>query len=684
MDDSAARGTIPPQNDTALSGWDTSAPGRGQTAENTQDVLSLPINPFTLAFPGRLETEYLEDFHRKALSHTRLILLSGIIFYGIFGFLDAKLAPDFKWTLWGIRYFVVIPTITAVILFSFSANFTRYMQACLATAITIAGLGIVIMILIAPPPVNYSYYAGLILVLIFGYVFLRIRFVWAVAAGWIIIAFYEMASIWLSSTPTEVLLNNNFFILSANVIGMFACYSSEYHARRDFYLVRLLTIEQSKVRAINMELEERVQERTAQLLRSNEELVREIEAHKKAEEEKRTLEHQLRQAQKMEAIGTLAGGIAHDFNNILSPIIGYSEMIIDDLPSSSPVRTKVEQILMAAVRAKELVRHILTFSRQTEQELMPLELHPIIKESLTLLRASIPSTVEIRQKIDKTCPPVLADPTQIHQIIMNLCTNAYHAMRENGGVLAVEMSQITLDAADCMALNINPGRYVKISVSDTGCGIPKNILDRVFDPYFTTKAPGEGTGLGLSVVLGIVKSYKGEIKIYSEAGKGTTVNVYLPCVEESRRAERPTPGGGVPRGTESILVVDDEEYMAGMLKEMLERLGYRVSAHTDSLDAFTAFSRNPKGFDLLITDQTMPHMTGAELTEKCMRIRGDLPVIICTGFSEILSEEKARAMGIREYVTKPVVKSELARAVRKALDAASNPASAPEISRAAP
>jgi CheY-like chemotaxis protein len=369
----------------------------------------------------------------------------------------------------------------------------------------------------------------------------------------------------------------------------------------------------------------------------------------------------------MEAIGTLAGGIAHDFNNILSPIIGYSEMIIDDAPEKSPLTNKIEQILMAATRAKELVRHILTFSRQTEQELLPLELHPIIKESLTLLRASIPATIEIRQKIDTGCRPVLADPTQIHQVLINLCTNAFHAMRDRDGILGVEMSEVEIGAADCMAMKLDPGRYVKISVSDTGHGIPKNILDRVFEPYFTTKKPGEGTGLGLSVVHGIVKSNHGEIKLYSEPGKGTTVNIYLPCIESDGFAPKKSSREAVTGGNESILIVDDEEYIVTMLNEMLERLGYHVTRFTDSTKAFAEFRKDPYRFDLIITDQTMPKMTGTELAEECMRIRPDLPVVVCTGFSEILSEEKARAIGISEYVTKPVVKNEIASAIRNAL-----------------
>ena len=454
------------------------------------DAFRLSLNPLTLSFSGELEQAYLDDFFNKSLKQVRLIMLIGIFFYGIFGILDAKLIPGAKSTLWFIRYAIVTPSIISVISFSFSSRFKRYMQLCLTLVITLSGLGIIIMILIAPPPVNYSYYAGLILVLIFGYVFLRIRFIWASIAGWAIVAFYEIAAIWLSNTPVAILFNNNFFFISANIIGMFACYSIEFYSRRDFYLVKLLEIEQKKVNAANLELEERVKVRTSQLMKANEELTFEIEAHRKAEEEKRELEHQLRQAQKMEAIGTLAGGIAHDFNNILSPIIGYSEMIMDDLQKQNPMKNKIEQIHIAATRAKDLVKHILTFSRQTEQELTPLELQPIIKESLKLLRASLPSTIEIRQKIDNNCGPVLADPTQIHQVIMNLCTNAFHAMRDKGGTLGVEITEVEISISDCISLKLNPGLYVRISVSDTGHGIPASIMDRIFEPYFTTKAPG--------------------------------------------------------------------------------------------------------------------------------------------------------------------------------------------------
>ena len=632
-------------------------------------ILNMPINNLTLAFPEALEKSFLDDYFSKSLKQVRVTLVLGVFFYGIFGILDAKLSPETKWTLWFIRFALVIPSLLSVIFFSFSSLFKRYMQICLSTAIATSGLGIVIMVAVAPPPVNYSYYAGLILVLIFGYVFLRIRFLWATFAGWVIVLFYEMAAVLINDTPVAILLNNNFFFISANFIGMFACYSIEYYSRRDFYMARLLELEQEKVSAANLELEKRVEERTADVMKANEELLREIEAHRKAEEEKRGLETQLRQAQKMEAIGTLAGGIAHDFNNILSPIIGYTEMIMEDLPKSSKLAEKLEHVQLAANRAKDLVRHILTFSRQTDQELIPLEIQPIIKESLKLLRASLPSTIEIKQDIDMNCGPILADLTQIHQIVMNLCTNSFHAMREKGGTLGVELSEEVISSTDMMyKLNLNPGPHAKLSISDTGHGMRRSVQDRIFDPYFTTKAPGEGTGLGLAVVHGIVKSYGGDISIYSEPGKGTTFHVYLPCIETEISGNDMFLSDVATRGEGHILIVDDEKYIIVMMKEMLERLGYKVTPFINSIEALAEFRKDPNRFDVVITDQTMPHKTGAELAEELMRIRHDIPVILCTGFSELLSEEKAKAIGIREYISKPVVKSEISKAIRNVLD----------------
>ncbi len=398
-------------------------------------------------------------------------------------------------------------------------------------------------------------------------------------------------------------------------------------------------------------------------------IARDIRDRKKAEAEKAKLRTQLRQAQKMEAIGTLAGGIAHDFNNILFSIFGYTEMTIDMVTENSAARKNLMQVLKAADRAKNLVQQILAFSRESSQELRPLRIQPVIKESLKLLRASLPSTIEIRQDIDEKCGSVMGDSTQIHQIMMNLCTNAYHAMLESGGLLRVTLGETELGPDDTACYpNMKPGAYLKLSVSDTGHGMINETMERIFDPYFTTKDIDKGTGLGLSVVHGIIKSHKGHISVYSEPGLGTTFHICLPLIRKNTSDEqKPVSDTPLSGKGERILLVDDEEQIVKMEKLMLERLGYEVMTLTSSSEALNLFRMKPEDFDLVITDMTMPGMTGVELSKELMSIRQDIPIILCTGFSEIITEQKAKAIGIGEYVMKPVLKIEIARAIRRAL-----------------
>ncbi len=387
------------------------------------------------------------------------------------------------------------------------------------------------------------------------------------------------------------------------------------------------------------------------------------------EKEKEEMGDQLRQAQKLEAIGTLAGGIAHDFNNILTMILGYADLVKETLPPGEASSEDIQQVIAAGNRAKDLVRQILTFSRKSQQELQPLRLQPVLKESLKLLRASIPSTIEIRQEIDPECGDVLADPTQIHQVIMNLCTNAYHAMREKGGILEVALVQVELGPEDIRSKSaLTPGRYARLSVSDTGSGIAPQVVERIFEPYFTTKAKGEGTGLGLSIVHGIVKAAGGEITVYSEVGRGTTFHLYLPLISGLVDSGVVSEPREIPRGNERIMIVDDEGELAFMLAKMIASLGYSVRVFTDSREALAAFQAGPDGVDLLLSDMTMPHLTGVQLTQQCLALRADLPVILCTGFSEALTGEKAKMLGVRELLMKPVLKKDIGVAIRRVLD----------------
>jgi len=384
--------------------------------------------------------------------------------------------------------------------------------------------------------------------------------------------------------------------------------------------------------------------------------------------DRKILEQQLFQAQKMEAIGTLAGGVAHDFNNILYVIIGFTELALDETAHDCQLSGFLANVLKAAERAKYLVNQILTFSRQSEVEKRPLLIEPIVKEVCKFLRASLPTTIEIRWTLGDHLSPVLADPTQIHQVLMNLCTNAGHAMRKTGGKLAISLDEVDLDAVSVAAYPDSiPGRYQQVTVSDTGHGIDRSVVDRIFDPYFTTKEKGEGTGLGLAVVHGIVKAHRGIIRVESEPGAGSLFRVYLPVAHEAI----PTVAAsfeGLKTGHECILVVDDEESIAEMMSRMLERLGYEVITRTSSVEALELFKKRPKKFDLVITDMTMPNMTGKELAQRIREIRGDLPIILCTGFSELMSEHQAKTIGIQAFIMKPVLREEMARTIRRILD----------------
>ncbi|HPJ95016.1 MAG TPA: PAS domain S-box protein [Deltaproteobacteria bacterium] len=392
-----------------------------------------------------------------------------------------------------------------------------------------------------------------------------------------------------------------------------------------------------------------------------------ISERKQVEEEKKKLEAQLAQAQKMESIGTLAGGIAHDFNNILSAIIGYSELALGDISDQEKAIAEINEVIRASERAKNLVSQILTFSRKTEIKYLPLELPTLIKESLKMLRSVIPTTVDIRSDIIKS-GLVMSDPTQIHQLIMNLCTNAAHAMDETGGILSVSLQKAHIEKEGAVRLDLSPGPYLRFSVSDTGHGMTPEIMERVFEPYFTTKELGRGTGLGLSVVHGIVKSHGGAVTCKSAPGVGTTFDIFLPELVLKTEALKPTKEESLPTGTERILYIDDEPALTGIAEKMLGKLGYDVTTLNSSLKALEVFRATPDTFDLVITDMTMPGMTGDKLAQKFMEVRPDIPVILCTGYSEHISAERAESKGIREYLMKPLQQKVLAETIRKVLD----------------
>jgi CheY-like chemotaxis protein len=380
----------------------------------------------------------------------------------------------------------------------------------------------------------------------------------------------------------------------------------------------------------------------------------------------------------MEAIGTLAGGIAHDFNNILQSIFGYTEIASIHASQGKDPNDALDNILTASQRAKALINQILSFSRQTEQEKQAVQINLIVKEVLKLIRASLPATIEIKGSNLNNDAVVEADPIQIHQVMMNLCSNAHHAMRDRGGTLQVDLVDIEIDkakAAQCGG--IKEGPYIELTIKDSGHGIPHEYMDRIFDPYFTSKEKGEGTGLGLAVVHGIISSHGGAITVESKIGRGTTFHVLFPKQNQTSSPDQPATAATPARqeGTESILFIDDEPALIDIGKEILASLGYQVEPCTSSEEALALFRDDPERFDLVITDLTMPKMTGDLLAQEIMRIRPGIPVILFTGYSDLVSRERFNALGIRDCLMKPLTRKDLAESIRRVLD---HPPEAPE------
>ncbi len=402
----------------------------------------------------------------------------------------------------------------------------------------------------------------------------------------------------------------------------------------------------------------------ARLFRQNEiqrqNLTKEIESRKKAEE-------QLRQAQKMEAIGTLAGGIAHDFNNILGVIMGYTELSIDEIPGDHMLTENLQHIMRASLRAKEMVTQILAFSRKSEETMKPLNIEKILLETINFLRSTIPSTINIKHSINEKTGLIIGNATQINQVVMNLCTNAAHSMKKGSGEIELILDKVIVDYDDTL-LDIKSGEYQTLSIIDTGSGMDKKTLDRIFEPYFTTKDTGEGTGLGLAVVYGIVKGHGGEIKVYSEPGIGTTFTLYFPLIENVEKVSSPSTevldlmGNG-----EYVLLVDDEVSLAEVGSTMLKKLGYNVEVKSSSLEALECFNAKPDKFDIIVTDMTMPHMTGIQLADEIHKIKPDIPVILCTGYSKEINRDVLKLKGINVLVMKPIIKAKIGKALKEIL-----------------
>jgi signal transduction histidine kinase/ActR/RegA family two-component response regulator len=642
-----------------------------------ENPIAMAIHPLSLAFTGAcasLEQEFREHYATSSLVQLRWTLTLALLLYAVFGGLDFVLVPELLRRFWVVRFAVVVPTILIVIALSFSSGFGRFMQPAIAMLILVAGGGIIYMTIIGPSLIGRTYFAGLMLVLMIGCSVVRARFIWASTAGCLLALAYLVLSVSRGNLPREAMFINNFFCLSANLVGMLASYNLEYYARSDYFTSHLLKIEQQKVLTVNLELEQTVQKRTALLALANKELRQEIDAHQRLDQEKKQLEEQLRQAQKMEAIGTLAGGIAHDFNNILAAIMGHTELALMQLEQKQQAQQCLSEVLRASDRAKDLVSQILSFSRRSDSEMKPLQINLIIKEALRLLRSSLPTTIRINTLIQDRNSVIIGNATQIHQIMMNLCTNAAHAMQGADGTLTVSLKLLDIipdrpDTPSARPSSLGPGQYVCLMVADTGHGIPAHLINRIFDPYFTTKEKGVGTGLGLAVVHGIVQNHGGAIGVESTVGQGTIFNVCLPRVESGIKDEIKTLQT-IPTGDERILFIDDDSALAELGGKLLATLGYQVLTETDPQHALQMCLEKPHAFDLIVTDLIMPGLTGEALAAEILKHAPQLPIIACTGFHEKLSKTRLLQSGIKGVLYKPITIHHMAQVIRQVLDGA--------------
>jgi signal transduction histidine kinase len=588
--------------------------------------------------------------------------------YSGFGFLDAWLVPEAKYMLWFIRYVIFAPYILFVFLLSFTQHFKKYMQLSIALGILISGLGITAMVLIAPYPASYSYYAGLLLVFIYGYTFVKLRFIWASLTGWLIVAAYEIAAIWISPTPIPVLINNNFFFLSGNILGMFACYSIEFNTRKRYMQACLLEAEKKKVTEANQELENRVQERTIQLEKTNQELKQEIVERKRSEKERRYLEAQLAKSQKMEAIGTLAGGVAHDLNNILSGLVSYPELLLMDLPEESKLKKPILTIQKSGQKAAAIVQDLLTLARRGVSVREAMNLNELIEDYLNspenqkILQHHPSVTVQTNLQADLF--NMMGSPVHISKTIMNLVSNAAEAM-PSGGKISITTENRYIDKSLKSYDAVDEGDYSTLTVMDTGIGISAEDIERIFEPFYTKKSMGRsGTGLGMAVVWGTVKDHHGYIDVQSEVGEGSTFTLFFPVTRKKLPIEKQSVSPEKFKGNgESILIVDDIEEQREIASGMLKKLGYNVNSVPSGEEAL-AYMQD-KGADLLVLDMIMnPGMDGLETYKKILEFNPEQKAVIASGFSESKHVKKAQRIGAGTYVKKPYSFEKIGLAVK--------------------
>jgi len=746
------------------------------------------INPITLSFAGQsahLEPLFRAAYYQLSLRQMRLGLVLGILLYAAFGALDALLVPGEAVSVWLIRYAGVVPLTLAVLLFSYSPRFQTVWQLLLSALIVAAGAGYGAMTVLISAPAGYYYYAGLILVFMWGYTLLRCRFIYATAAGLIIVALYEFGALVLVETPMPILLSNNFFFIGANLVGMVAGYAIEYSARKDFYLEHLLRAEEEKVRAANAELERRVRDRTARLesanealrvqnlvsrraeralraseqryrslvenaplgilvmdnhgwiteanpallnilgspsveatravnvltyphlveagisgdfrrcLESGEEVANErpyttkwgketvlryhlspirspdgqvtaVQAMIEDVSERTRLAAQLGEAQRMEAVGQLAGGVSHEFSDLITIINGYAGEALSHLSEDDPLYEILREIRAAGEHASRLAGQLLSFSQRQRQDLRPVNLNQIIADSEPMIRSLLGENVELRLDLEPTLGTVEADATQMEQVLVNLAVNAREA-QPKGGAVCIATANVEVRGDDAERADLPEGSYVCLTVEDQGESLSPEALEHVLEPFHATR--GEGTGLGLAAVHGIVRQSGGHIRVKSEPGKGTNIRVYLPRLEPMVSVHEHSEGAEeMPGGSEVIILVEDQPSVRRFAARTLHRLGYRLIEATNGAEALERCLTDNEHIDLVLTDIVMPHMSGPDLVEHLRQKRPDIRVLYMTGYAADVLDSRGLLRHDALLLRKPFDAQQLAEYVRRALD----------------
>jgi signal transduction histidine kinase/ActR/RegA family two-component response regulator len=631
------------------------------------------LHPVSLAFryeQSHLEEKFLDQYLINSLAIVRISLFFGVLLYGVFGILDAVLIPDKKIIFWIIRYAVYCPFALLLIAFTYTEQYKKVMQPVLSFTVTLAGSGIIYMVLVASPPVTFSYYTGLILVFMLSYTVTRLRFVWATCSGWLLVLLYELTAVFLVKTPVPVLINNNFFFIGANLIGMLACYTIEYYARRDFFMQELLMIEQEKVRNARDRLEERVEERTAEVVNAHILLKKEMAERLIMEKERKQIQEQLQRQQKMESLGLMAGGVAHDLNNILSGIIGYPELLLMKLPEDSELRTPVRAIHESGQRAAAVVADLLTVARGAASVREIHNLNTVTREYLNspeyYKMESLYPNITCTHLLTATDADVSCSAVHVKKCIMNLVLNAAEAIVAGGTVVVSTRNQF-IDSGAGAEGDLPTGEYVILSVEDTGPGIAKEDVEHIFEPFYSKKVMGRsGTGLGLSVVWNTMEDHNGKVSI-TGSEKGTCFQLYFPLNKEEKRMPGEAPCAENLTGDgEHILVVDDDAQLRDIADQMLTCLDYKVDV-VSSGECALAFVKNTP-VDLIVLDMLMePGMNGRRTYEEIIKLYPGQKAVIVSGFSESDEADEALRLGAAGFVNKPFSLEVLGRAVKKAL-----------------